>query len=29
VEIYKQRGADFIVRSVMDVVECLPDGLVV
>ena len=27
VEVYKQRGADFIVRSVMDVVECLPGGL--
>ena len=27
VEVYRQRGADFIVQSVMDVVGCLPGGL--
>lgn len=29
VEVYQLRGADFIVRSVVDVVECLPDKLMV
>ena len=28
VEVYKERGADFIVYTVTDVVECLPPGLV-
>jgi HAD superfamily phosphatase len=25
VEVYKQRGADFVIRTVTDVVECLPE----
>jgi phosphoglycolate phosphatase-like HAD superfamily hydrolase len=29
IEVYQQRGADFIVAAVTDVVGCLPDGLMV
>jgi HAD superfamily phosphatase len=29
IEVYQQRGADFIVASVTDVMGCLPDGFVV
>ncbi len=29
IEVYQQRGADFIVASVTDVIGCLPDGFVV
>jgi HAD superfamily phosphatase len=28
VEVYKQRGADFVIRTVTDVVGCLPPGLI-